>query len=183
MKIGEIFELNKLEQEIVALTAKYRQINKENSGISGKGTVANDHKHLHRNLIGFGAEFIFCKNFNIHSDYSINNNSKIKNTDNYDATLSGITIDVKTTEKNLPLMTPVWSKSDVHGFAFFGCKYPKYKFFGFATNKMLFKEKNIRQTKVPAFVLEKRDLIGFSEFIFENRFHIKNNIEHLKILK
>ena len=48
---------------------------------------------------------------------------------------------------------------------------------------MLFKEKNIRQTKVPAFVLEKKDLIGFSEFIFENRFYIKNNIEHLKILK
>ena len=168
-KIGNKYILEPLEQKIVELTAEARQENKELTGVNGKGTAANDDKHLYRNIIGFGAEFIFCKHYNIHCDFSIGNTSKAKGTDVYDATWNGITIDVKVTEKDLPLMTPVYSKSDVGGFAFFHCKYPEFIFKVFATNDQLFQKENIKKVKVESYVLELKNLLSESEFIFLNK--------------
>lgn len=175
MKINSVHILEPLEQQIVELTAKARQDNKELTGVNGKGTAANDNKHLYRNVIGFGAEFVFCKYYNLHCDYSIGNTSKIKGTDNYDAVINGLTIDVKVTEKALPLMTPEYSKSDVDGFAFFHCTYPEYIFKGFATNDLLFQEKNLRQIKVKSYVLEIEDLLNDTEFLFLTKLNKQRN--------
>jgi len=175
MKINSVHILEPLEQQIVELTAKARQDNKELTGWNGSGTVSNDNKHLHRNIIGFGAEFIFCKYYNLHCDYSIGNTSKKKGTDNYDAVIDGFTIDVKTTEKNHPLMIAEYLKSDVDGFAFFHCNYPKYIFKGFATNELLFQEKNKRQTLVKSYVLEIEDLLNDTEFLFLTKLNKQRN--------
>jgi len=166
MNIGDKYFLEPLEQQIVELTALARQDNKELTGVNGKGTVANDDKHLYRNIIGFGAEFIFCKQMNIHPDFSIGNTSKIQGTDNYDATWNGITIDVKTSEKDLPLMTPEYSRSNVDGFAFFHCNYPMYIFKGFATNQQLFNKENLKDVKVKSYVLELKNLLSLDGFLF-----------------
>lgn len=138
MIIGDVFELSSIDKEIVELVAKQRQGNKEKTGLNGLGTAATDNRHLHRNIIGFGAEYIFCKHYNIFPDFWIGNTSKLKGTDNYDATINGYTIDVKTSDKDYPLMTPKYSKSDCNIFAYFYCKYPRYRFEGYATNDMLF---------------------------------------------
>jgi len=178
MKINNTYILEPLEQKIVELTAKARQHNKEVTGVNGKGTAANDDKHLYRNIIGFGAEFVFCKHYNIHCDYSIGNTSKKKGTDKYDAVINGFSIDVKVTEKKLPLMTPEYSKSDVDGFAFFHCNYPKYEFKGFATNEQLFKETNLKQIKVNSYVLDTKFLLSDSEFLFLTKLNkLKNDNE------
>ena len=175
MIINKTYTLEPLEQKIVELTAKSRQDNKELTGVNGRGTAAVDDRHLYRNVIGFGAEFIFCKYYNIHCDYSIGNTSKIKGTDNYDATIFGISIDVKVTEKDLPLMTPEYSKSDVGGFAFFHCNYPSYFFKGFATNNQLFQEKNLKDVRVKSYVLENKYLLTESEFLFLTKLNKLNN--------
>lgn len=175
MIVGNKYILTPLEQKIVELTAQARQHNKEITGVNGKGTAAKDDNHLHRNVIGFGGEFIFCKNYNLYPDFSIKNTSKIQGTDDYDATLNGITIDVKVTDKNLPLMTPHYSKSKVGGFAFFHCNYPEYTFKGFATNEQLFNEDNLRNVKVKSYVLELKNLLSEIEFIFLNKLNKQRN--------
>lgn len=169
MIINNKYILTPLEQKIVEITGKARQKNKELTGINGKGAVANNNEYLHNNIIGFGAEFIFCKHYNLHCDFYIGNTSKIKGTDVYDATWNGISIDVKVTEKDLPLMTPAFSKSDVGGFAFFHCKYPEFIFKGFATNDQLFQKENIKKVKVESYVLELKNLLSESEFLFLNK--------------
>ena len=70
MIVNNIYKLEPLEQKIVEMVAKARQKNKELTGVNGKGTAANDNKHLYRNIIGFGAEFIFCKHYNIPVSYT-----------------------------------------------------------------------------------------------------------------
>ena len=143
---------------MVELVAFLRQENKEKTGWNGKGTVSTqDRYELNRN--GFGAEFLFCRENNLHPDFLISNTSKIKGTDNYDAILNEKTIDVKSSNKNHPLMIPQYLKSNVDYFAYFLCKYPEYKFMGFATNEMIFKEENLRQTRVMAYVLEQKELL------------------------
>lgn len=160
---GEILELSELDKKIVELVAYHRQINKEKTGLNGLGTAANDQNHLYRNKIGFGAEYLFCKKTDIFPDFWIGNTSKIKGTDKYDAKLNGFSVDVKTSEKNIPLMTPFYSVSDCQIFAFFYCKYPKYRFEGFATNSMLFNQKNIKNVRVKSYVLEKKYLLDFKD--------------------
>lgn len=166
MIINKSYILEPIEKSIVEMVARARQKNKELTGINGAGTVAKDSKHLYRNIIGFGAEFIFCKYNNIHVDFSIKNTSKKKGTDKYDAYWKNMTIDVKVTEKDLPLMTPKYSKTDVDGFAFFHCKYPSFTFKGFATNSQLFQKKNIKKVVVDSYVLELGDLLSKEQFLF-----------------
>ena len=155
----KIYRLKNEEQKVVDLIACLRQANKEDTGWDGRGTVStNDPFEQNRN--GFGAEFLFCREYNLHPDFSIGNTSKFKGTDNYDAILNGKTIDVKSSNKNHPLMIPHYLKSNVDLFAYFLCKYPEYKFMGFATNEMIFKEENLRQTRVMAYVLEQKELLN-----------------------
>ena len=155
---NKIYKLTNEEQKIVELVAFLRQENKDRTGWNGKGTVStNDPFEQNRN--GFGAEFLFCREYNLHPDFSISNTSKIKGTDNYDAILNEKTIDVKSSNKNHPLMIPQYLKSNVDYFAYFLCKYPEYKFMGFTSNEMIFKEENLRQTRVMAYVLEQKELL------------------------
>ena len=158
---GEVFELSDIDQKIVELIATERQLNKERTGVNGKGTAANDDRHLYRNRIGFGAEYLLCKHNNLFPDFWIGNTSKMKGTDDYDAVINGFKVDVKTSEKDIPLMTPTYSKSDCDIFAYFYCKYPRYRFEGYATNKMLFQDHNIRDVRVQSYVLEKKYLLNF----------------------
>jgi len=155
---NKIYKLLKEEQKVVELVAFLRQNNKENTGWNGKGTVSkNDPYEQNRN--GFGAEFVFCREYNLHPDFSIGNTSKQKGTDKFDAILNGITIDVKSSNKNHPLMIPKYLKSNVDIYAYFLCKYPEYKFMGYATNEMIFKEENLKETIVLAYVLEQNKLL------------------------
>lgn len=167
MEINSKYILEPLEQQIVEMTAKARHYNKIDTGIQGMGQVATDKQNnIYRDTFGFGAEFIFCKYYNLNTDFSIGNTSKIKGTDLYDATWNGITIDVKATDKNFPLMTPEYSISKVDGFAFFHCSYPEYTFKGFATAKQLFEPNNLRLVRVKSYVLELENLLSESEFLF-----------------
>ena len=155
---NKVYKLKSEEQKVVELVAYLRQSNKEDTGWNGKGTVSKNNP-FEQNRNGFGAEFLFCRENNLYPDFSIGNTSKFKGTDNYDALLNGKTIDVKSANKNHPLMIPEYLKSNVDYFAYFLCKYPEYKFMGFASNDMVFKEENLRQTRVMAYVLEQEKLL------------------------
>lgn len=154
----KIYKLTNAEQKVVELVAFLRQTNKEETGWNGKGTISESEPYdLNRN--GFGAEFIFCREYNLHPDFSISNTSKQEGTDKFDAVLNGTTIDIKSSNKNHPLMIAEYLKSNVDYFAYFLCKYPEYKFMGYASNDMIFKEENLRQTKVLSYVLEQKELL------------------------
>ena len=60
-------------------------------------------------------------------------------------------------------MIPQYAKSNCEIFALFSCKYPKYRFEGFATNEMIFKKSNLRMTRVVAYVLEKSKLLDITQ--------------------
>ena len=173
MKIGDVFTLTEIDIQIVELVAYKRQKNKEDTGKNGLGTAALDTKHLERNIIGFGAEQTFCKSYNLFPDFWIGNTSKSKGTDPCDAILHKKTIDVKTSTKDYPLMTPHYSISNCDIFALFYCIYPKYRFEGFATNDMLFNKQNLKKKYSESYILKdsyvlpKQYLLEYNELRFE----------------
>lgn len=159
MKIGKIYTLNKAEQQIVELIGNLRHSNKIKTGWDGF-RVVNEKSDLNLNICGFGGEFIFCREKNLFPDFTIGNTSKVLKTDNYDAIWKGKTIDVKVNRNHKnPFMIPEYAKTDCELFALFSCIYPRYRFEGFATNEMIFKKENLRQTRVMAYVLDKENLI------------------------
>ena len=163
MNKGNVYILDKYEQQIVELSAKQRFGNKVNTGWDGYGTV-NKKSTLELDIVGFGAEFIFCRELNLYPDFKIHNTSKRQGTDYYDATWINMTVDVKANRNpENPLMIPEYLKSECNLFALFSAKYPKYRFEGFATNRMLFKPQNLRMTKVMAYVLEKERLLDIND--------------------
>ena len=163
MKIGNVYILDKYEQQIVELSANQRHQNKINTGWNGHRTV-NKSSTLDLDITGFGAEFIFCRELNLYPDFKIHNTSKVKGTDNYDAIYKGKTIDVKVNRNHKhPLMIPSYAKTDCNLFALFSCIYPRYRFEGFATNKMVFNKSNIRMTRVESYVIEKADLLEITQ--------------------
>jgi hypothetical protein len=163
MNKNEIFALDKYEQEIVELVSGQWFKNKVNTGWHGFGTVAED-KSLELSKVGFGAEFIFCKTFNLFPDFAVKNTSKRLGTDDYDAHIWGQNIDIKVNRNpDNPLMIPEYAKSDCDLFALFSCIYPRYRFEGFATNKMIFREENLRMTRVKAYVLDKEKLLDLDD--------------------
>jgi len=159
MNKGQVFILDKWEQQIVELSAKQRHENKKKTGWDGFRTV-NEKSDLELNICGFGGEFIFCRELNLFPDFKIHNISKTLGTDYYDAKWINMNVDIKVNRNpDNPLMIPEYAKSECHLFALFSCKYPKYRFEGFATNRMLFKPQNLRMTRVMAYVLEKERLL------------------------
>ena len=159
MKKGQVFTLDKYEQQIVELSATQRHTNKINTGWNGFKTV-NETANIDLDIVGFGAEFIFCREYNLYPDFKIHNTSKTLKTDNYDAILKGKTIDVKVNRnEHHPLMIPKYANTDCELFFLFSCKYPKYRFDGYATNQMIFKKENLRQTRVMSYVIEKINLL------------------------
>ncbi len=161
IKKGQIFTLNTLEQQIVKTIATERQLNKEKTGWNGYRTVAKTND-VTLNKVGFGAEFIFCRELNLFPDFTILNTSKSLGTDKYDCIYKNFTVDVKVNRNvNNPFMIPEYAKTNCNLFALFVCKYPKYRFEGFATNLMIFKKENLRMTRVKAFVLKKSKLLEY----------------------
>ena len=185
MLIGDVIKLTTVEERIVKFIAIKRQQNKEITGIDGKGQ-ANNKKGIRNNKLGFAGEFLFCKSFNLFSDFTINNTSKIKKTDNGDAILKGYTVDVKTSQNKKYLMTPSYSKSNIDLFAkFYLDNKGKFIFQGFATNKMLFNIENLQKEKeknyllVDSYVLETSKLLNFKDIINQNQ--KTNKMSELKI--
>lgn len=165
MKKGNVYLLDQSEQQIVELVAHQRQNNKVDTGWNGKGTV-NKKSSVDLNIVGFGAEFIFCRELNLYPDFKIHNTSKLQGTDYYDAIYKGKTIDVKVNRKHQhPLMIPSYAKSKCDLFALFSCIYPRFRFEGFATNEMVFKKENIRMTRVESYVVEKEDLLTLDQIL------------------
>ena len=163
---GDIYVLDKFEMKIVELSANQRHNNKIDTGWDGSKTV-NKKSEVDLNIIGFGGEFIFCREFNLYPDFKIHNTSKVLKTDDFDATWKGHSVDVKCNRKKIhPLMVPEYAKGDCKIFVLFSVDYPKYTFKGFALNEMLFKKENLRQTRVMAYVLEKKELLNLNELKF-----------------
>jgi len=156
---GQVFFLDKYEQEIVELSANQRHNNKIETGWNGLKTV-NKSSDINLNIVGFGAEFIFCREFNLFPDFKIHNMSKQLKTDTYDCILNNKTIDIKVNRNsNNPFMVPQYAKSDCDLFFLFSSKFPKYRFEGYATNEMIFKKENLKMTRVMAYVLDKIKLL------------------------
>ena len=163
MKIGNVYVLDKKEQELVEFVASQRHNNKIKTGWDGTKTV-NENSVVDLNIVGFGAEYIFCRELNLYPDFKIHNTSKVKGTDNYDAIYKSKTIDVKVNRNHKhPLMIPSYAKTDCNLFALFSCIYPRYRFEGFATNEMVFNKSNIRMTRVESYVIEKADLLEITQ--------------------
>tara|TARA_R110002126_G_scaffold169154_4_gene317701 strand:+ start:3987 stop:4502 length:516 start_codon:yes stop_codon:yes gene_type:complete len=166
LQINEIYTLDIHEQKIVELVAEMRQSNKEKTGWDGSGRVA-EFGGVNLNVFGFGAEYIFCREKNTFPDFEIKNTSKRQKTDDYDCNWLSMSVDVKTSQKQFPLMVPKFNKCDVDLFAFFVCeKYPNYQFKGYATNEMLFQDSNLRQTRVMAYCLDQNKLVNEDELLF-----------------
>ena len=163
MNKNQVLILDKYEQQIVELVAKQRHDNKIKTGWNGYRTVNSESKwELNRD--GFGAEFIFCREFNLCPDFKVHNTSKNLGTDYYDAFIWNQTIDIKVNRNaEHPLMIPEYAKSECQLFALFSCKYPKYRFEGFATNRMVFKAENLRMTRVMSYVVEKHKLLSLDD--------------------
>ena len=60
-------------------------------------------------------------------------------------------------------MIPKYAKSNCKIFALFTCNYPEYIFEGFITNEIIFQEKNLKMTRVEAYVIEKKNLLSHIE--------------------
>lgn len=160
---NKVYRLDKYEQKIVELAAQQRHINKVKTGWDGHGTV-NKQSKIELDRDGFGAEFIFCRELNLFPDFKIHNTSKRLGTDYYDAHIWNMNVDVKVNRNpDNPLMIPERLKSECHLFALFSCLYPRYRFEGFATNRMVFKKENLRMTRVMAYVLDKEKLLPIEE--------------------
>lgn len=163
MKIGNVYVLDKKEQELVEFVASQRHNNKIKTGWDGTKTV-NENSVVDLNIVGFGAEYIFCRELNLCPDFKIHNTSKQQGTDYYDAILKGKTVDVKVNRNyKHPLMIPAYAKTDCNLFALFSCIYPRFRFEGFATNEMVYKKSNIRMTRVESYVIEKADLLEITQ--------------------
>jgi len=165
MIVGKKYSLDKYEQSIVELSANQRHNNKIETGWDGLKTV-NPKSNLDLNIVGFGGEFIFCREYNLYPDFKIHNTSKQLNTDDYDATWLGHSVDVKVNRKNHPLMVPEYAKSNCKIFALFTCNYPDYIFEGFTLNSIIFQKKNLRMTRVKSYVIEKNNLLSLEELHF-----------------
>jgi len=105
LQTNEIYTLDIHEQKIVELVAEMRQSNKEKTGWDGAGRVA-EFGGVNLNVFGFGAEYIFCREKNTFPDFEIKNTSKRQKTDDYDCNWLSMSVDVKTSQKQFPLMVP-----------------------------------------------------------------------------
>jgi len=165
MIIGKVYSLDKYEQAIVELSAYQRDKNKKDTGWHGYKRV-NEKSDLNLDIVGFGGEFIFCRENNLYPDFKIHNTSKVLKTDDYDATWLGHSVDVKVNRKDHPLMIPEYAKSDCKIFALFTCNYPNYTFEGFSLNSIVFQDCNKKMTRVKSYVIEKKNLLSYKELIF-----------------
>tara|TARA_Y100000114_G_scaffold11743_1_gene9446 strand:+ start:3646 stop:4164 length:519 start_codon:yes stop_codon:yes gene_type:complete len=148
MIINKTYHLADYELDLISFVANQRQKNKIKTGYDGLKTLAPGHKsRLELNKMGFGAEYIFCKEMNLMPDFTIHNKRKSNNSDDFDAFWNGFSIDVKASGTKYPLRIRKDLKSNCQIFAYFKTfskEFRSYKFIGFATNQMLFDSKNLK---------------------------------------
>ena len=118
MEKNKLYNLSKSEIDLINFVAKQRQDHKEKTGWDGLKTKSKKPR-LELNKMGFGAEFIFCREMNLMPDFKVYNKSKENGSDEYDANYRGFSIDVKCTSKHYPLMVSPDLRSDCNIFAFF----------------------------------------------------------------
>ena len=161
---NKYYNLTDHEMELISFVANQRQKNKEKTGFDGLKTKSKKPR-LELNKMGFGAEFIFCKEMNLMPDFKIHNNRKSNGSDDFDANYNGFSVDVKSTSGDYPLMISPDLKSNCDIYAFFRSfsPYSSYKFIGFATKEMLFQDKNISGRYFGNYRLFDHDLININQ--------------------
>ena len=115
MEKNKIYNLSIAEIDLINFVAKQRQDHKEKTGWDGLKTKSKKPR-LELNRMGFGAEFIFCREMNLMPDFKVYNKSKENGSDKYDANYKGFSIDVKCTSKHYPLMVSPDLRSDCNIF-------------------------------------------------------------------
>ena len=95
--IGTVITLNKLEKEIVSLTANCRT---ENNVVNNMGSRLNvDYDTDQAEILGVAGELAHAKMLNLFPDFSISLRSSVLKHDTWDMVLpNGLTVDVKTTQ-------------------------------------------------------------------------------------
>ena len=148
MIINKTYHLADYELDLISFVANQRQKNNIKTGFDGLKTLAPETKsRLELNKMGFGAEYIFCKEMNLMPDFTIHNKRKSNNSDDFDALWNGFSVDVKASGSKYPLRIRKDLRSNCQIFAYFKTfskQFRSYKFIGFATNEMIFDPKNIK---------------------------------------
>lgn len=137
IKIGSPISLNEGEQFVCKFLAKKRFENNRKRGI--KNSRIGDQNDEITDLNGLGAEFSFCKLFNIYPDLSIFIRSSKQGEDLGDTVLNdGRTVDVKTTTyTNGKLLAVPWKQNKVDLFVLMVGDFPNYVFKGFMKSEIL----------------------------------------------
>jgi hypothetical protein len=161
-KIGEIVTLSASEQTICRAIAKKRFSNNRKSGVENKkvGNQSNEFTDLN----GFGAEFAFCKLFNVMPDFSIQ--PRKSDEFDYDCKLhDGVKIDVKTTKyKTGRLLVAKWKSSGSDAFALMIGEFPTYQFKGFCSRERAMSEKYLKDMgHGEAYFVEQEDLLEYGD--------------------
>jgi len=136
MKVGTTIVLGGVEQAICRALARFRHENNRKSGVHN--AKMGGQSDWETDLEGIGAEFAFCKGFNLFPDFSIEIRSSQQGEDTGDAILPcGLRVDVKTTKYPTGrLLSVPWKKDCADVFALMVGVFPSYEFKGF----MLFGE-------------------------------------------
>jgi hypothetical protein len=161
-KIGSVVKLSSSEQTICRAIAKKRFSNNRKSGVVNKkiGTQSNEFTDLN----GFGAEFAFCKLFNLMPDFSI----QPRKSDEFDYDCKfydGTKIDVKTTKyKTGRLLVAKWKSSGSDAFALMIGEFPTYQFKGFCSRERAMSEKYLKDMgHGEAYFVDQEELVEYSD--------------------
>ena len=140
--IGKVITLNKIDSVICKNIAKKRYENNRKSGIGNRkiGGQSNEFTDLN----GFGAEFAFCKLFNLMPDFSIH--PRKSDADDHDCKMhDGTTVDVKTTKyKTGRLLVAKWKSTGSEVFALMIGEFPTYTFKGFCLRDDAMQKKHLK---------------------------------------
>lgn len=161
-KIGKVVILSSTEQTICKAIAKKRFSSNRKNGVENKRI--GDQSDEFTDLNGFGAEFAFCKIFNVMPDFSIE--PRKSDEFDYDCKLyDGIKVDVKTTKyKTGRLLVAKWKSSGSDVFALMIGEFPKYEFKGFCSREKAMSEKYLKDMgHGEAYFVDQEDLIEYVE--------------------
>jgi len=146
-------QLNDAEQIVIQYLAKKRI--EYNRNVGAIATVYGGRNPLKAEIDYYGAEFVFCKQFNIYPDISISKFGE------YDCIYEGFTIDIKHTEREngrLLVKAKRWDNPPKY-FALMIGTFPNYRFAGFYLSSELLQEKNLDHTlPYPAYAISQDKL-------------------------
>lgn len=151
VQIGDKETLTALEQVFCEAVAESRRLNNRSSGVPDKKMGGQSGQET--DLCGVGAEFAFCKLFNLFPDLSIEPRSAAVGTDaEKDSNLFGWLIDIKGTNlvNGRLLSRPMDAKYETHAartstnlFALMTGPYPTFTFRGFFSKEDLLQPRRV----------------------------------------